>query len=43
MINGFDGSREACAAGPQETITTERIDPGQGKGIDKSVLAIPAR
>jgi ERF superfamily len=30
------------AAGPQETITTERIDPGQGKGIDKSVLAIPA-
>jgi ERF superfamily len=29
-------------AGPQEIITTERIDPGQEKGIDKSVLAIPA-
>jgi len=28
-------------AGPGETITTERIDPGQRKGIDKNVLAVP--
>ena len=29
-------------AGPQETVATERIDADQGKGIDKSVLAIAA-
>jgi hypothetical protein len=29
-------------AGPQETATTESTDPGQAKGIDKSILAVAA-
>jgi ERF superfamily len=29
-------------AGPQETVTIERLNADQGKGIDKSVLAVPA-
>jgi ERF superfamily len=31
-----------AVVGPQETVAVERIDADQGKGIDKSVLAIPA-
>jgi hypothetical protein len=29
-------------AGPHETVATERLNADQGKGIDKSVLAVPA-
>jgi hypothetical protein len=29
-------------AGPQETATTESTDPGQAKGIDKSILTVAA-
>jgi hypothetical protein len=37
-----DGSSEIQAATLEETVTTEITDPGQTKGIDKSVLAVPA-
>jgi ERF superfamily len=37
-----DGSSEIQAARLEETVTTEITIPGQAKGIDKSVLAVPA-
>jgi ERF superfamily len=37
-----DGSSEIQAATREETVTTEITDPGQAKGIDKSILAVPA-
>jgi ERF superfamily len=37
-----DGSFEIQAATREETVTTEITDPGQARGIDKSVLAVPA-
>jgi hypothetical protein len=36
-----DGSSEIQAAALEQTVTTEIMDPGQAKGIDKSVLAVP--
>jgi hypothetical protein len=36
-----DDSPGITVAGPQETLAIERIDVDQGKGIDKSVLAVP--
>jgi hypothetical protein len=35
-------SPDAAAAGPEGMATTERTDPGQAKGIDKSILAVAA-
>jgi ERF superfamily len=35
-------SSDAAAAGPEVIATTERTDPRQAKGIDKSVLAVAA-
>jgi hypothetical protein len=37
-----DGSSEIQAATLEETVTIEITDPGQAKGIDKGVLAVPA-
>ena len=37
-----DGSSKIQAATLGEPLTTEITDPGQAKGIDKSVLAVPA-
>jgi hypothetical protein len=35
-------SPDAAAAGPEGMATTERTDPRQAKGIDKSILAVAA-
>jgi hypothetical protein len=35
-------SPDAAATGPEATAATERTDPGQAKGIDKSILAVAA-
>jgi hypothetical protein len=37
-----DDSPGMPVAGPQEPVVIERLDADQGKGIDKSVLAVPA-
>jgi hypothetical protein len=37
-----DDSSGTQVAGPLETVATENSDAGQAKGIDKSVLAVPA-
>jgi hypothetical protein len=37
-----DRSSVPQIAGPQETATTESTDPGQAKGIDKSILTVAA-
>jgi hypothetical protein len=41
-IASHDHSSQTLAIGPQETPTTESSDPGPKKGVDKSVLTIPA-